>query len=1013
MLHQFWVLAAAFTLSSSAFADDYESSTTRTLFPTNISGIDPIAKQRDVLYTEPEENTITVGEVYQNVAAVSVASSTKPTRVSATSVQVTSLGTSTVIIDLSKEATSVYEVSPSQESAIVSSVTQPEESTIVSDVSDVSEDATYFSSTSNNVTSQIPVTEKYTETKPTSTSVIFSTSTTADPSVTKGTTLTTIESKSQPLVTQSMVSSEQTVTLETSTLSSDQTFSPTGITTTETTSLSTYTSTVTSTFVSSSYSMVSSFYGNTTMLSYTAIPVNYTTTQKFTSTSVTQVPTAVLTDSSTIVDLFAAVATSEPLSVFARVENPLDLAAGVDNGGLPYETNKFYGNFIVGTQESSVFVYPYVLFKTSLGIAIQHTSASQYSFTDRNSLINPLNIASFVVSSAEFQSDSGDMNFKVSDMYHGSCNVKLVSSEDASNYIETPLVQGMGFVTSVFHGDLTPYLTSAVGISTLTQETSDNLASGILKYRVTLLNGVDWLIYVTVPDSISSDELTLSIENGNIAFSTNDGSSIDGLIVQIAEAPSASDSETYYDSAAGMYFTNMELAGTSDGNTAGYKFVYGTEGKSISGATMLFTLPHHLNSLTETTMAANTGIQLDSTTKGKMTGFLTTSLEFQTQLNANVNWLPWSEQKGDDQLVYTSEQLQLLAKVANEELQVSIKDSIQGLNTYYIGKVLDKYAFILLTLSDIIQDETVTLETLTSMKEAFALLVANQQLYPLDYDTKYGGIISSGDLGSTETQYDFGNTYYNDHHFHYGYIIHAAAVVAHVDKKYAAGDWVEANKDWVSALIRDVCNPSLDDSYFPQFRMFDWFHGHSWAAGLFENGNGKNEESSSEDYHFAYGMKLWGEVTENDSMNRLGSLMLNVLRDSMQDYFLYEDSNTVEPGQTVSNKVSGILFDNIIDYTTYFGLNTEYIHGIQMLPLTAASGLIRSTKFVQQEWEQKLGPIIDSVQSGWTGILRLNQALYDAATSYEFFAQDDFQTSLYLDNGMSRTWALAFAGGLQ
>ena len=84
-----------------------------------------------------------------------------------------------------------------------------------------------------------------------------------------------------------------------------------------------------------------------------------------------------------------------------------------------------------------------------------------------------------------------------------------------------------------------------------------------------------------------------------------------------------------------------------------------------------------------------------------------------------------------------------------------------------------------------------------------------------------------------------------------------------------------------------------------------------------------------------------------------------------------------------------------------------------MLPLTPASGLIRSTEFVQQEWNEKLASIIDSLQSGWAGILRLNQALFDPKSSYDFFSQSNFDSTTYLDNGMSRTWALAYAGGLQ
>ena len=301
--------------------------------------------------------------------------------------------------------------------------------------------------------------------------------------------------------------------------------------------------------------------------------------------------------------------------------------------------------------------------------------------------------------------------------------------------------------------------------------------------------------------------------------------------------------------------------------------------------------------------------------------------------------------------------------------------------------------------------------TLENIKSAFEVLLQNEQTYPLMYDTKFNGLVSSGDWASTSTQYDFGNTYYNDHHFHYGYIVHAAAVIGYVDSKLN-GTWATDNKDWVNSLVRDVANPSEKDQYFAQSRMFDWFNGHSWAAGLYENGNGKNEESSSEDYNFAYGMKLWGATIGDLSMELRGDLMISIMKDSMNDYFYYQDDNKVEPKEIIGNKVSGILFDNIIDYTTYFGTNTEYIHGIHMLPITPVSSNIRSVTFAEEEWQTKIEPIIGSIESGWTGILKLNQALFDPTDSYAFFSDSDFDSTTYLDNGMSRTWALAFSGGL-
>lgn len=81
---------------------------------------------------------------------------------------------------------------------------------------------------------------------------------------------------------------------------------------------------------------------------------------------------------------------------------------------------------------------------------------------------------------------------------------------------------------------------------------------------------------------------------------------------------------------------------------------------------------------------------------------------------------------------------------------------------------------------------------------------------------------------------DFGNTYYNDHHFHYGYFIYCAAVIGHIDPT-----WIPANKDYVNTLVRDIANPSVQDKFFPVSRMFDWYHGHSWAHGLFETLDGK------------------------------------------------------------------------------------------------------------------------------------------------------------------------------
>ena len=99
---------------------------------------------------------------------------------------------------------------------------------------------------------------------------------------------------------------------------------------------------------------------------------------------------------------------------------------------------------------------------------------------------------------------------------------------------------------------------------------------------------------------------------------------------------------------------------------------------------------------------------------------------------------------------------------------------------------------------------------------------------------------------------------YNDHHFHYGYHIYAAAVVA----KHRP-EWAREYFERILLYIRDIANPSADDQYFPQFRQKDWYLGNSWAAGLMSmelSPHGREQESSSEAIAAFEGIALYGNA---------------------------------------------------------------------------------------------------------------------------------------------------------
>ena len=97
-------------------------------------------------------------------------------------------------------------------------------------------------------------------------------------------------------------------------------------------------------------------------------------------------------------------------------------------------------------------------------------------------------------------------------------------------------------------------------------------------------------------------------------------------------------------------------------------------------------------------------------------------------------------------------------------------------------------------------------------------------------------------------------------HFHYGYIIYGAAIVAHYDP-----EWGREHFEDVLLLVRDIANPSSQDTYFPTFRHKDWYIGNSWASGISTVGgqpyaNGRNQESSSEAIAAYEAIALYGSA---------------------------------------------------------------------------------------------------------------------------------------------------------
>ena len=122
----------------------------------------------------------------------------------------------------------------------------------------------------------------------------------------------------------------------------------------------------------------------------------------------------------------------------------------------------------------------------------------------------------------------------------------------------------------------------------------------------------------------------------------------------------------------------------------------------------------------------------------------------------------------------------------------------------------------------------------------------------------------------------------NDHHFHYGYFIRAAAEIARRDQSWAA------DARWggmVKLLIRDVVSPDRDDALFPFLRCFDPYAGHSWASGHARFADGNNNESSSEAMNAWSGVILFGAATGDTALRDLGIYLFTTEMNAINEYW--------------------------------------------------------------------------------------------------------------------------------
>ncbi|KAG7355635.1 glycosyl hydrolase family 81 protein [Nitzschia inconspicua] len=288
----------------------------------------------------------------------------------------------------------------------------------------------------------------------------------------------------------------------------------------------------------------------------------------------------------------------------------------------------------------------------------------------------------------------------------------------------------------------------------------------------------------------------------------------------------------------------------------------------------------------------------------------------------------------------------------------------------------------------------------------------------LVFDSKMGGLVSTN--GLHDKGEDFGNGRYNDHHFHYGYFLYAAAILGRIDPSF-----IERFGPHVDAIFHDVAHATNGDStsvdsekmFFPMTRHKSWFDGHSFATGMFPFGNGKSQESSSEAINCYYGAYLWSVVRHHDVASDLtdfSRLLLAMEIRGAKTYWhmLPSDvlgNNTITRPQVYPSKFEGnYMVGNVgmldVAINTWFGADPLYIHMINAIPITAVTNALFEPSYVQYEYPFLMGSR-SSVEMAWRGYTISIHSIIDPERAWK-----DAQglISYELDAALSKSQVLYF-----
>jgi hypothetical protein len=215
----------------------------------------------------------------------------------------------------------------------------------------------------------------------------------------------------------------------------------------------------------------------------------------------------------------------------------------------------------------------------------------------------------------------------------------------------------------------------------------------------------------------------------------------------------------------------------------------------------------------------------------------------------------------------------------------------------------------------------------------------------------------------------------NDHHFHYGYFLRAAAAIGRYDRP-----WLDQYLPIFDQLRKDVANYDRNDVTYPFLRNFSPFYGHSWANGT--SLGGADQESTSEATNFSAGLIELGLLLGNNEWRDIGIYMYEQEILATEQYWFNQDATLddvvprppIDPNNVTYNgnwpnqfvtyrgpdgrvwhtTIVGILDQRFLKRETFFG-GADSNYFIHVLPMSANTLYVgKNQDWLRATWQQYL-----------------------------------------------------------